>query len=167
MSMGCISGTQLLLMDRQDRMSNQVAGTQRMVEHVVEYKRRSGELTSTRRLADCLPPQVQRQGEVEPSVIPRADPIDNGPRQFESDNVTAESQFGSVYEPTVRGRVNIASLRSETHQVRSPICASLKVSRSGPLQCLKNCSCRMSLSIRHSFPKILLQLFGGFLLQDF
>ncbi len=57
MSMGCISGTQLLLMDGQDRMSNQVAGTQRMVEHVVEYKRRSGELTSTRRLADCLPPQ--------------------------------------------------------------------------------------------------------------
>lgn len=40
------------------------------------------------------------------------------------------------------GRVNIASLRSETHQVRSPIRASLKVSRSGPSQCLKNCSCR-------------------------
>lgn len=140
--MGCISGTQLLLMDGQDRMSNQVAGTQRMMEHAVEYKRRSGELTSTRRLADRLPPQVQCQGEIEHSVIPRADPVDNGPRQFESYNVNAESQFGSAYEPTVCGRVNIATPRSETHQVRSPIRGSLKLSRSGPLQCLKNCSCR-------------------------
>lgn len=36
MSMGCISGTQLLLMEGQDRMSNRVAGAQRMVEQVVE-----------------------------------------------------------------------------------------------------------------------------------
>lgn len=142
MSMGCISAAQLLLMDGQDRMSNQVAGTQRMVEHVVEYKRRSGELTSTRRLVDRLPPQVQCQGEIENSVIPRADNVDEGLRQFESANVTAESHFGNVYEPTLDGRVNIASLRSETQQVRSPNRASLKVSRSGRLQCLKNCSCR-------------------------
>lgn len=32
MSMGCISGTQLLLMEGQDRSSNRVAGAQRMVE---------------------------------------------------------------------------------------------------------------------------------------
>lgn len=56
MSMGCISGTQLLLMEGQDRMSNRVAGAQRMVEQAVEYKRRSGELTSTRSLADLSRP---------------------------------------------------------------------------------------------------------------
>lgn len=139
MSMGCISGAQHLLMEGQDRMSNRVAGAQRMVEQVIEYKRRSGELTSTRSLADRLPPL---QEEIDHPATPRAYHVDEGPRRSESGNVTAESHFESVCEPTVCGRVNIASLRSETQQVRSPLRASFKVSHSNPLRCLKNCSCR-------------------------
>lgn len=142
MSMGCISGTQLLLMEGQDRMSNRVAGAQRMMEQVVEYKRRSGELTSTRSLTDRLPPQVQGQEEIEHLATPRAYHVDEGLRRSESGNVTAESRFEGVCEPFVCGRVNIASLRSETKQVRGPLRASLKVSHSNPLRCLKNYSYR-------------------------
>lgn len=139
MSIGCISGMQLLSMEGPDRMSNRVAGAQRMVENVVEYKRRSGELTRTRSLAHRLPPEVQ---EIEQLASPQAYHVDEGPRQLESGNVTIKSHSESVCEPSVCGRVNIASIRSETQQVRSPHRASFKVARSGPLQCLKNCSCR-------------------------
>ena len=144
MSMGCIriSGAQLLLVEGQDRISNRVAGAQRMMEQVVEYKRRAGELTSTRSLADRLPPVVQGQEEIDHLATPRAHHVDEGPRRSVSGNVIAESHFESVCEPTVYGRVNIASLRSETRQVRSPLRASFKVSHSNPLRCLKNCSCR-------------------------
>lgn len=90
----------------------------------------------------ALPPQVQNKEEIEPLATSRAYHVDEGPRQLESGNFTAESHFESDCEPTVCGRVNIASLRSETQQVRSPLRASFKVSRSDPLRCLKNCSCR-------------------------
>lgn len=60
MSMARIGGTKLLLMEGQDRMSNRVAGAQKMVEQELNIKGRSGQLT--RRLADRLPRKCKKSG---------------------------------------------------------------------------------------------------------
>lgn len=125
----------------QDDSPHAPAPAGRIVEHVLDYTRSSGEVTCKTHSAYPLQLQDQQRSSSCTDLLNKE--IDKRPRELESGNIIRRSRFSAIQERSMSGSVSFTSLHSEQQQVRSPrLRASFRVTNSGPLGCLKDCSCR-------------------------
>lgn len=112
-----------------------------MMEQIVDDTKCTEEFGNTMRFGGSF--SARRQEKNEDSLPPLVYQLDKGPRELESGIVAAEPHIKNTSELAVYGRFSVASLHSETQQVRSPrLRASFKVASLEPLGCLKDCACR-------------------------